>query len=328
MRFDELPEPLRQWVDQCLAAGTTDDGMVSALNSAGYASDQAEGVLQAARERRQELTANPPPAIGPSPAAAAPSEPNASMASSQTVSYVRNDPWVSTGQAGGSTVAQGTPSSELLAQLPNALESSDRRVSLLFALNSPRVILFGDLLDQSECDALVAASRSRLERSTVLNPATGQRDVEMARTSSGTYFRRGENPLIETIERRIAELTGHPVEHGEPLQILHYLPGAEYKPHFDWFDPGQPGNRAVLAMGGQRVATVVMYLNEVESGGSTVFPHAGLDVLPRKGNAVFFAYKNPGEDPDPKSLHGGTPVAAGEKWIATKWIRERPYPSS
>jgi len=295
MRFAELSEPLRHWVDQCLAAGTSEDAMASALRDAAYSPDLLERVLRAARDRRQTPTETralgasapqPDPIPGAEPAANA---------------------------------------SDLLAQLPNALESSDRRVSLLFALNAPRVVLFGDLLDEAECDALVEASRSRLERSTVLNPATGERDVEMARTSSGTFFQRGETPLIAAIERRIAELTGHPVEHGEPLQILHYLPGAEYKPHYDWFDPAQPGNRAVLAHGGQRVATVVMYLNHVEAGGSTVFPQVGLDILPCKGNAVFFAYKKPGEDPDPRSLHGGTPVAAGEKWIATKWIREFPY---
>jgi prolyl 4-hydroxylase len=272
--------------------------MASALRDAAYSPDLLERVLRAARDRRQT-----------------PTETRALGASAPQPDPIPG-------------VEPAANASDLLAQLPNALESSDRRVSLLFALNAPRVVLFGDLLDEAECDALVEASRSRLERSTVLNPATGERDVEMARTSSGTFFQRGETPLIAAIERRIAELTGHPVEHGEPLQILHYLPGAEYKPHYDWFDPAQPGNRAVLAHGGQRVATVVMYLNHVEAGGSTVFPQVGLDILPCKGNAVFFAYKKPGEDPDPRSLHGGTPVAAGEKWIATKWIREFPYGAS
>ncbi len=282
MPYDDFPEPLRQWIDQCLAAGTSDDAMVSALKTAGYSEQQTVLIREVAAFRRKEFAA-------------------------------RHE------------AVAGLASSDLLAQLPNALQSSDRKVHLLFAMNSPRVVLFGDLLDTAECDALVEASRGKLERSTVLNPATGERDVELARTSSGTFFRRGEHPLVTVIEQRIAELTGHPVAHGEPLQILHYLPGAEYKPHYDWFDPDQPGNQAVLAQGGQRVATVVMYLNDVEAGGSTVFPQVGLDVLPRKGNAVFFAYKNPGEAPDARSLHGGTPVAAGEKWIATKWIRERPY---
>jgi prolyl 4-hydroxylase len=159
----------------------------------------------------------------------------------------------------------------------------------------------------------------------VVNAATGAYDVHEARTSSGTHFERGENALVRRIEARIAELTSLPVEHGEPIQILHYMPGAEYKPHYDYFDPKLPGNEKVLSMGGQRIATLVMYLNDVESGGSTVFPEIGLDVLPHKGNAVFFAYSSERGELDSRTLHGGSPVTSGEKWIATKWIRLGPY---
>ena len=81
----------------------------------------------------------------------------------------------------------------------------------------------------------------------------------------------------------------------------------------------------MLSMGGQRVATLIMYLNDVQGGGSTVFPEIGLDVLPRRGNAVFFAYSDDQGRLDPRTLHGGSPVAAGEKWIATKWLRQRTY---
>ena len=78
-------------------------------------------------------------------------------------------------------------------------------------------------------------------------------------------------------------------------------------------------------MGGQRIATLIMYLNDVESGGSTIFPDIGLDVLPHKGNAVFFAYSSERGELDNRTLHGGSPVSGGEKWIATKWIRVAPY---
>jgi prolyl 4-hydroxylase len=216
-------------------------------------------------------------------------------------------------------------SSEIIAQSSNALEASDRKVNILFALNAPRVVLFDGLLSDEECDELVRLSRAKLQRSTVVNAATGEYDVHPDRTSSGTHFQRGENALIRRIEQRISELVSCPVENGEPIQILHYTPGAEYKPHFDFFDPSYDGNDKVLAMGGQRVATLVMYLNDVEAGGSTVFPEVGLDVLPRKGNAVYFAYTTEDGQLDRRTLHGGSPVGAGEKWIATKWLRQRAY---
>jgi prolyl 4-hydroxylase len=212
-----------------------------------------------------------------------------------------------------------------LAGKPNTIATSDRAVEVLMSLSSPRVVLFGNLLSAEECEQMIMASRLKLSRSTVVNAATGNYEMHPDRTSTGTHFERSESPLIARIEQRISELVDHPVENGEPLQVLHYLQGGEYKPHYDYFDPKQPGNDKVLAMGGQRIATLVMYLNDVVAGGSTVFPAIGLDVLPRRGSAVYFAYTTEGGDTDPRSLHGGSPVGAGEKWIATKWLRQRAY---
>lgn len=214
---------------------------------------------------------------------------------------------------------------QILAAEANQIDAGDRPVQILFALNSPRVLLFGDLLAPQECESLISMSRGKLQRSNVVDRQTGHYEHHPDRTSEGTHFRRGENALIETIETRIACLTGCPVEQGEPIQILHYGPGHEYKPHFDYFDPADPGNRQMLSMGGQRVATLIMYLNDVQAGGSTVFPHIGLDVLPRRGNAVYFAYCDAEGRLDSRSLHGGSAVAAGEKWIATKWLRQQRY---
>jgi prolyl 4-hydroxylase len=78
-----------------------------------------------------------------------------------------------------------------------------------------------------------------------------------------------------------------------------------------------------LERGGQRVATILMYLNTPDGGGATTFPDVGLEVTPVKGNAVFFTYDRP--HPDTKTLHGGAPVTAGIKWAATKWLRERRF---
>ena len=118
-----------------------------------------------------------------------------------------------------------------------------------------------------------------------------------------------------------------PLENGEGLQILNYQVGAEYKVHFDYFDPANSANKIHLAHGGQRVSTLVIYLNDVESGGETLFPEVKLSVEPTKGSAVYFEYCNSSGQVDAKSLNGGLPVTAGEKWIATKWMRQRPYQS-
>lgn len=207
-----------------------------------------------------------------------------------------------------------------VADSPLYLDAGDRRVAVLGAMALPRVVIFGGLLSDEECDALIEAARPRLSRSLTVATKTGGEEVNPDRTSQGMFFQRGENELVARIEARIARLVNWPVQNGEGIQVLHYGPGAEYKPHYDYFDPAEPGTATITRRGGQRVGTVVMYLNEPEKGGGTTFPNAHFEVAPKRGNAVFFSYERP--HPSTKTLHGGAPVIAGEKWIATKWMRE------
>jgi prolyl 4-hydroxylase len=207
-----------------------------------------------------------------------------------------------------------------LGGAPCTLRLPDREVQVLLTMQRPRVVLFGGLLSDAECDALIELSRPRLARSETVDHRSGGSEVNAARTSDGMFFERGEAPLIQRIEQRIATLLHWPVDKGEGLQILRYRPGAQYRPHFDYFDPAQPGTAAVLQRGGQRVGTLIMYLQVPVNGGATIFPDIGLEVAPVKGHALFFSYDRPHESTG--TLHGGAPVTDGEKWVATKWLRE------
>ena len=207
-----------------------------------------------------------------------------------------------------------------------SVRAGDRDVAIVASMRNPRVIVFGGLLSDAECEELVVLARARLARSETValaSPLSGASEVNAARTSEGMFFQRGEFPLVARLEERIAALVDWPVENGEGLQVLRYRPGAEYKPHYDYFDPAQPSSAAILARGGQRLASLVMYLNTPVRGGATTFPDVALDVMPVRGNAVFFSYDRP--HPDTRSLHGGAPVEEGEKWVATKWLRERRF---
>jgi prolyl 4-hydroxylase len=139
------------------------------------------------------------------------------------------------------------------------------------------------------------------------------------------FFRPGENELIARLDRRLAEVAGLPVENGEGLQILQYAVGAQFPPHHDFLLPSNEANKQSIARSGQRASTLIAYLNDVEDGGETVFPNAGWTVFPRRGGAVYFEYCNSRGQVDPRTLHAGAPVLRGEKWIATKWMRERPF---
>jgi prolyl 4-hydroxylase len=294
MKVEQLKPELQAWFRTMIAQAFSREAALEALLAAGYEKRFADQAVEAA------YASAPKPVPAPAPA--------------QVVE-----------QAEAKPDAAAQRLSAQLVEMPNSIETDDREIEMLFALEAPRVILFGNLLSAEECEQLIELSRGKLQRSSVVNAETGHYDIHPHRTSSGTHFARGENELVSRIEKRIADLVQCPVERGEPIQVLHYQPGAEYRPHYDYFDPANKGNDAVLAHGGQRIATLIMYLNDVEAGGSTVFPEIGLDVLPRRGHAVYFAYCAEDGRLDARTLHGGSPVTSGEKWIATKWFRQREY---
>ncbi|CAI0461990.1 unnamed protein product, partial [Linum tenue] len=183
---------------------------------------------------------------------------------------------------------------------------------------------------KEECEYLISLS-------TVVDSETGKSKDSRVRTSSGTFLARGRDKVVREIEKRIADFTFIPVEHGEGLQILHYEVGQKYEPHFDYFmDDYNTKN------GGQRIATILM--SDVEEGGETVFPSAkgnysaipwwnelsecgkkGLSVKPKMGDALLFWSMKPDASLDPSSLHGGCAVIKGNKWSSTKWMRVNEY---
>lgn len=207
----------------------------------------------------------------------------------------------------------------------NLVMAADREVRIVMRVERPVVAIIENILSFDECDELVRLSAAQLRRSTIVDPQSGKHEVIEDRTSDGTFFPLNADPFIARLDRRIAALMNAPIENGEGLQILHYRTGGQYTPHFDYFPPHDAGSAAHLANGGQRVASLVMYLNDVDDGGSTVFPELNLTVGPKKGAGVYFEYCNSRGQVDPLTLHGGLPVLRGEKWIATKWVRQRRY---
>lgn len=204
----------------------------------------------------------------------------------------------------------------------NSIIVSDKILDLAFRLAQPDVVLITNFLSNDECEALIKSSLSTLTPSTVVNLQEGGRMSHDGRTSEGMAFKLSETQVIKAIENRISELINFPVENGEGIQVLHYQIGTEYRPHYDYFPESQLGSKEFLEQGGQRVATLIMYLNDVDAGGETVFPELSLSVAPKKGSALYFSYTNSLGQLDEKTLHGGAPVVKGEKWIATKWIRK------
>ena len=183
---------------------------------------------------------------------------------------------------------------------------------------------------------MVAVSRGGLHKSGVVDAETGGSLLSDIRTSSGSFIGRRFDNITQSVEARIAVWSQIPEEHGEAIQVLRYEIGQEYRAHFDYFFHKQ-------GMANNRIATVLLYLSDVEEGGETVFPNAaapasqlaggnwskcaqqGLAVKPVKGDALLFWSMKVGGELDGGSSHAGCPVLKGEKWTATKWMHGTPF---
>ncbi|KAJ6813623.1 prolyl 4-hydroxylase 2 precursor [Iris pallida] len=235
----------------------------------------------------------------------------------------------------------------LLLFLPSSSSSSERERGRDVLLDPtrvtqlswrPRAFLYKGFLSHQECDHLIALARDKLEKSMVADNDSGKSVMSEVRTSSGMFLDKKQDETVSRIERRIAAWTFLPEENGESMQILHYENGEKYEPHFDYFH-----DKTNQQLGGHRIATVLMYLSNVQKGGETIFPNSegklsqpkddswsdcarkGYAVKPQKGDALLFFSLHLDATTDSDSLHGSCPVINGEKWSATKWIHVRSF---
>lgn len=205
-------------------------------------------------------------------------------------------------------------------------------IHLELAAESPRIYVVEDFIPANVCDWLVQRANKKGLTSAVVNTPDGRKGVHADRTNSMTGFLQTESDLVvQLVSRRIARATGTPQENHEALAIFKYTRGQQYRPHYDFVEPGtrEAENYAdELAAVGMRMATVLVYLNEGYEGGETSFPRIKWSFKGRKGDALIFWSLSEDGKPDRNSLHAGTPVIKGEKWLLSQWIRQKPYPLS
>ena len=179
----------------------------------------------------------------------------------------------------------------------------------------PAITMLRGLLTSAECEYLVAQSAGRLQPSAIVDPATGRRIPHPVRTSLGTNFGPAhEDLVVRRINRRIAGASGTAVEAGEPLHVLAYTPGQEFRLHLD----------ALPGVTNQRTHTMLVWLNDAFEGGETVFPALGLSLRGRPGDALLFANLGADGRADERTRHAGLTPTSGQKWLASRWIRARP----
>lgn len=188
--------------------------------------------------------------------------------------------------------------------------------------DAPAISVVHDLLPGWACDYVAALAEPSLRRGMIVNEAGGE-SVEDVRSNRVMHFGLADSDLLlELINNRLAEVASLPAANAEGLGVLHYAPGERYAPHVDYI-PDTPANAEHLAARGQRVRTVLVYLNEGFEGGATEFPRLNLSFKPARGSALAFDSVTADGAVDPMTLHAGAAPTSGEKWIISKWFRTK-----
>ncbi|XP_059398883.1 prolyl 4-hydroxylase subunit alpha-2 isoform X3 [Carassius carassius] len=188
--------------------------------------------------------------------------------------------------------------------------------------DSPHIVRFLDALSDEEIEKIKELAKPNLARATVRDPNTGVLTVAHYRVSKSAWLEEEDDPVIARVNQRIEDVTGLSVNTAELLQVANYGVGGQYEPHYDFSRKDEPD--AFKSLGtGNRVATFLNYMSDVEAGGATVFPDFGAAIWPRKGTAVFWYNLFRSGEGDYRTRHAACPVLVGSKWVSNKWIHER-----
>jgi len=190
--------------------------------------------------------------------------------------------------------------------------------------SSPRIAVIERLAPPAACDWIISQSRDRLAPAEVTDARTGLPVMGATRTNRQASFGLGDASLLGLVlQARIGHALGLPPDAMEAFAVLNYRPGEEASEHVDYLDPAIPAYAAEIARVGQRVATVLLYLNDDYRGGETAFPELGIGHRGGKGDALAFFSVEPDGRPDPRTLHAGRPPSSGQKWVLSQFVRDR-----
>ncbi|KAM3591900.1 uncharacterized protein V6R79_009267 [Siganus canaliculatus] len=186
----------------------------------------------------------------------------------------------------------------------------------------PYIVRFHNIVSEKEIEKVKELAKPRLRRATVHDPQTGKLTTAHYRVSKSAWLGAFEHPVVDQINQRIEDVTGLDITTAEDLQVANYGVGGQYEPHFDFGRKDEPDAFEELGTG-NRIATWLLYMSDVQAGGATVFTDVGASVWPMKGSAVFWFNLHPSGEGDYRTRHAACPVLVGNKWVSNKWIHER-----
>lgn len=190
---------------------------------------------------------------------------------------------------------------------------------------SPRIGVIEGFLPPHACDYFIARGEGQVQPAAIYD--VEQRGARMSKERTNSDYPFGlfqADTSVCLLQARIEAATGVPLDQFEAMTLMHYGPGQEFTPHYDFMQVDQPGMAADLQRRGQRVLTFLVYLNDNYEGGETEFPRADFVFKGKRGDALMFANVDARGAPDVNALHAGRPPKSGEKWIISQWVRNRP----
>ncbi|XP_063988098.1 prolyl 4-hydroxylase subunit alpha-1 [Diachasmimorpha longicaudata] len=187
---------------------------------------------------------------------------------------------------------------------------------------NPRIVIYHDVIYDDEIETIKRMAQPRFKRATVQNYKTGELEIANYRISKSAWLQEHEHKHVQSVSRRVEHMTSMTVDTAEELQVVNYGIGGHYEPHFDF--ARREETNAFKSLGtGNRIATVLYYMSDVEQGGGTVFTAINISLWPKKGSAAFWYNLKPNGEGDYKTRHAACPVLTGSKWVANKWLHER-----
>lgn len=191
--------------------------------------------------------------------------------------------------------------------------------------DDPRICAFPEFINAIACDWLVSRTQGRLVRALVYDVEKQADIADESRTNSAATLNCMEADLVHLmVQARMSAACGQPVVHMEAPTVLHYAVGEQIRNHYDFVDPAKPGYAENIRRFGHRVITFLVYLNAGYEGGETVFPKVGLSHTGKQGEGMFFVNTLSDGQADVRTLHCGRAPTAGEKWVFSQFIRNRP----
>ncbi|XP_070790024.1 prolyl 4-hydroxylase subunit alpha-2 isoform X1 [Pituophis catenifer annectens] len=188
--------------------------------------------------------------------------------------------------------------------------------------DSPHIVRYHEVLSDEEIEKIKELAKPKLARATVRDPKTGVLTVANYRVSKSSWLEEEDDLVVAKVNHRMELITGLTTKTAELLQVANYGMGGQYEPHFDFSRKEEPDVFKHLGTG-NRLATFLNYMSDVEAGGATVFPDFGAAIWPKKGTAVFWYNLFRSGEGDYRTRHAACPVLVGCKWVSNKWFHER-----